>query len=212
MDDERNKRVYDNEGNKGNEGNEGNEGNKGNKAGGDGTSSSEKNFSQEQVNNLVARETKKAKESFLKDAGFDDFDNLKDGLKQYKEWKDSTKSDIQKLTDDNANYKKQINNLDKELKDYKSERKLLNNGVKLEYITDFNALTKVSGIDDIDNAIKAVSVKHPYMLKDEESKDKNVENKNKNSKVNFGVRTKGNSSSFDERLIAFKKRAGVNKV
>ncbi len=179
-----------------------------------GTCGTDKTFTQEQLNNIVARETKKAQESFLKDAGFTDFNTLKEGLAKYKEWQDSTKSEIQKLTEGNAKYKQQVDTLTTELNDLKAERKLLKAGVKPDYASDFYALVKVSGVDDFDKAVKAVSEKHPYMLNDTGDGD-NGKNKGKNngsgSNVNFGVRTKGTGSEIDERLSAFKKRAGINK-
>src|SRR5690554_3039825 len=68
----------------------------------------EKLFRQEDVNNIVAREAKKAQEKLLKELGIDDFENAKDGLAKFREWQESQKTEqekqqekLQELTQDN---------------------------------------------------------------------------------------------------------------
>ena len=53
----------------------------------------EKLFRQEDVNNIVAREAKKAQEKLLKELGIDDFENAKDGLAKFREWQESQKTE-----------------------------------------------------------------------------------------------------------------------
>ena len=76
------------------------------------TKTEEKTFTQEDVNNLVAKESKKAVEKLLKDLGVEDVKSAKEGLKKFKEIKDPQKSDydkaletIEKLTKENDTYK-----------------------------------------------------------------------------------------------------------
>ena len=76
------------------------------------TKTEEKNFTQEDVNNIVAKETKKAVEKLLKDLGVEDVKSAKEGLSKFKEIQDAQKSDydkaletIEKLTKENDTYK-----------------------------------------------------------------------------------------------------------
>ncbi|WP_269757878.1 hypothetical protein [Thalassobacillus sp. C254] len=56
----------------------------------------EKTFKQEDVNNVVAKETKKAQEKLLKQLGIEDFENAKEGMQKFKEWQDSQKTESEK--------------------------------------------------------------------------------------------------------------------
>ena len=56
----------------------------------------EKLFRQEDVNNIVAREAKKAQEKLLKQLGIDDFDSAKEGLEKFREWQESQKTEAEK--------------------------------------------------------------------------------------------------------------------
>lgn len=76
------------------------------------TKTEENNFTQEDVNNIVAKETKKVVEKLLKDLGVEDVNSAKEGLKKFKEIQDAQKSDydkalesIEKLTKENDTYK-----------------------------------------------------------------------------------------------------------
>ena len=76
------------------------------------TKTEENNFTQEDVNNIVAKETKKAVEKLLKDLGVEDVKSAKEGLKKLKEIQDAQKSDYDKalekielLTKENTEYK-----------------------------------------------------------------------------------------------------------
>src|SRR5690625_6266165 len=53
-------------------------------------------FSQEDVNNIVAREAKKAQEKLLKQLGIEDFDNAKEGFQKFQEWQESQKTEAEK--------------------------------------------------------------------------------------------------------------------
>ena len=76
------------------------------------TKTEENTFTQEDVNNLVAKESKRAVEKLLKELGVEDVKSAKEGLKKFKEIQDAQKSDydkaletIEKLTKENDTYK-----------------------------------------------------------------------------------------------------------
>lgn len=56
----------------------------------------EKTFTQADVNNLVARESKSAVEKLLKDAGIDHNGDYKSALKAFTDWQDGQKTELQK--------------------------------------------------------------------------------------------------------------------
>lgn len=58
----------------------------------------EKSFTQTDVNNLVARESKSAIEKLLKEAGISADGNHSEKLKAFKEWQDSQKSELERAT------------------------------------------------------------------------------------------------------------------
>mgnify|MGYP000850498392 CR=1 FL=1 len=64
--------------------------------------SSPKTFTQEDVNNLVARESKAAVERLLKEVGIASEGDYKAALKSFKEWQDKQKTDLEKATSANA--------------------------------------------------------------------------------------------------------------
>ena len=57
-----------------------------------------KTFTQEDVNNLVARESKAAVEKLLKEAGIAPEGDHKAAMKAFKEWQDSQKTELEKAT------------------------------------------------------------------------------------------------------------------
>src|SRR5690625_5061905 len=53
-------------------------------------------FKQEDVNNIVAKEAKKAQEKLLKQLGIDDFKSAKEGMEKFREWQDAQKTEAEK--------------------------------------------------------------------------------------------------------------------
>lgn len=99
------------------------------------TKTEEKTFTQEDVNNLVAKESKKAMEKLLKDLGVEDMKSAKEGLKKFKEIQDAQKSDYEKALET-------IEKLTKENDIYKAEKK------SLEEIDSIKSILKEKNIDE----------------------------------------------------------------
>src|SRR5690606_12545213 len=59
----------------------------------------DKTFTQTDVNNLVAKESKTAQEKLLKKLGIEDFDSAKDGLEKFKQWQEDQKTDAEKQSE-----------------------------------------------------------------------------------------------------------------
>lgn len=99
------------------------------------TKTEENTFTQEDVNNLVAKESKKAVEKLLKDLGVEDVKSAKEGLKKFKEIQDAQKSDYDKALE-------RIEALEKENNTYKAEKK------SLEDIDSIKGILKEKQIDE----------------------------------------------------------------
>jgi len=161
--------------------------------------SEEKLFRQEDVNNIVAREAKKAQEKLLKELGIDDFDNAKEGLQKFREWQESQKTEqeklqesVQKLTQDNET-------LASENASLKAQLSALKQGVKAESVEDVIALAErlVNDETTIDDAIKQVIEKYPHF-----AESVSEEEQEQKPKFTTGQHTKAdNGDSFVKALL-----------
>lgn len=130
-----------------------------------------KSFSQEDVNNLIAKEKKKATEKILKDLGIEDFENAKEGLQKFKEWQDSQKTEQEKQAELLQTLEQEKSTLAKENEDLKTQLAALKADVKAESVEDVVVLAHkyVSDEVDIDKAIQMVLEKYPHFKKQQES-------------------------------------------
>src|SRR5690625_3288977 len=92
----------------------------------------ERVFKQEDVNNIVAKESKKATEKLLKELGIDDFENAKDGLAKFKEWQESQKTEAEKQQELLENLTSEKESLSKENNSLKAQLSALKQGVIAE--------------------------------------------------------------------------------
>ncbi len=195
--------------NNGSNTNTGNEGNGGSGAtGGSGQDKSPKTFTQEEVNSLIARETKKTQEKFLKDIGFTDFKSANEGMKQYREYLDNTKTEQQKSTELIKSLQTELDTLKKSNTVSSLELKVLKAGINPEYASDFTILLMNSGIDDTDKAIESLKVKHKYMFIQSDSKD----TEDKKEKKGTGTPANRNNTTSNEKTNAFRARMGLKPI
>lgn len=132
-------------------------------------------FSQEEVNGLVAKESKKAQEKIFKSLGFEDIKSAKEGFEKLKAWEDSQKSESEKSAEA-LNAKEQ--ELAKALSDNKTlsaQLSALKQGVIADSVDDVIALSErlVSDEASIDDAIKQILTKYPqFGTKQEQDEEK----------------------------------------
>lgn len=133
-------------------------------SGTDSQQSEEKTFRQEDVNNIVAREAKKAQEKLLKELGIDDFENAKDGLAKFREWQESQKTEQEKQAEQLEQLQSNLNQTTSENETLKAQLSALKQGVISDSVEDVVALAKnyVSDDVDMDKAIKQVIEKYPH--------------------------------------------------
>lgn len=143
-------------------------------SGTDSQQSEEKTFRQEDVNNIVAREAKKAQEKLLKQLGIEDFENAKEGFQKFKEWQDQQKTEQEKQAEQLEQLQDNLNQTTTENETLKAQLSALKQGVIADSVEDVVALAKnyVSDDVDMDSAIKQVIEKYPHFAqKQEEQQD-----------------------------------------
>lgn len=137
--------------------------------------SEEKLFRQEDVNNIVAREAKKAQEKLLKELGIDDFDNAKDGLAKFREWQESQKTEQEKQQEKLQELQTNNETLANKNANLKAQLVAVKKGVKADSVEDVIALAErlVNDETTIDDAIKQVIEKYPQFAQSEEEQKPN---------------------------------------
>lgn len=138
-------------------------GNEGNDGGSEGSKSKSKSFTQDDVNNLVARETKKATEKILKQLGVTDFKSAKEGLDKFKEIQDSQKTDVEKAIGRATDLEKTNNDLATQVSSLSSQLAALKADVNPDSLNDVIVLADNLVTDEvtIDDAIQQVLKKYP---------------------------------------------------
>lgn len=124
----------------------------------------DKTFTQDDVNNLIARESKTAQEKLLKKLGIEDFDSAKDGLEKFRTWQDEQKTEAEKQAEALKNFETQNGALSNENETLKASLSALKVGVLADSIPDVVTLAKTLVTDDVDMdaAIAQVVEKYPH--------------------------------------------------
>ena len=130
-------------------------------------------FSQEDVNNIVAREAKKAQEKLLKQLGIEDFDNAKEGFQKFQEWQESQKTEAEKQAEQLEKLQSENESKDTTINQLQAQLSALKTGVIADSVEDVVALAKnyVSDDVDMDTAIKQVIEKYPHFAKAEQEQE-----------------------------------------
>jgi len=164
----------------------------------------EKLFTQEDVNNLIARETKKAQERLLKQLGIEDFNSAKEGLQKFREWQESQKTEAEKQAERLKTLETEKTELSAENEKLKAQLSALKAGVKPESVEDVVVLAKnyVNEDTDMDQAIQMVLEKYPQFKAQQDTKPDDQ----KDPKPTFttGQHSKKEESELDKWINAFR--------
>ncbi|WLR54841.1 hypothetical protein LC048_20970 [Mesobacillus subterraneus] len=162
-----------------------------------------KSFTQEDVNNLIAKETKTTQEKLLKQLGIDDFKNAKDGLQKFKEWQESQKTDAQKQADALKALETEKGTLSEENNSLKAQVSAMKAGVTAESVEDVVALAQRLVNDDtsIDQAISQVVEKYPHFKQQAQQQEQGGTQK---PSFSTGQHQQGTQTELDKWLSAFK--------
>lgn len=164
----------------------------------------EKTFTQDDVNNLIARETKKQQEKLLKQLGIENFENAKEGMKQFKEWQDAQKTEAERQAEQLKLLEENYNSTATENETLKAQISAMKAGVMANSIEDVVTLAKTLVSDDVDMdaAIVKVVEKYPHFAQNQ----KQDEGGDEPPKPSFthGDHGKQKPSETDAWLKAFK--------
>ena len=129
-----------------------------------------KTFTQDEVNNIASKEAKKAQEKFLKQLGFDDFNNVKEGITKYKEWQDSQKTEAEKQNEQLQKLQSDYTTTSDENATLKAQITAMQSGVNSDYVSDVVTLAKTLVNDEVDinQAIEKVVEKYPHFKQQQE--------------------------------------------
>lgn len=129
-----------------------------------------KTFSQEDVNNLIARESRKSQEKILKQLGIEDFENAKEGFQKFKEWQESQKTEAEKQAEQLKQLEENYTKISNEKETLTAQLSALKIGVDAEAVNDVVVLAKTLVNDevDMDKAIEQVLEKYPHFKGDKE--------------------------------------------
>lgn len=176
----------------------------------DGEQSGEKFFTQEDVNNIATRESRKKQEAILKDLGIDNFEDAKEGMQKFKEWQDAQKTEAEKK--DEALTKLEKSNLETKTENerLKAQLEAMKAGVVSESIEDVVILARnlVSEEVEMADAIKQVVEKYPHFAEaDPAGQEQDDEEENKLPRFTTGKHTKGKEKDYNpfaDRLAKYK--------
>lgn len=123
-----------------------------------------KTFTQDDVNNIATRESRKAQEKVFKDLGIEDFESAKEGMQKFQEWQDAQKTDADKQAEKLTNLEKSHAEIESERETYKAQINAFKAGVNADSVEDVVTLAKtlVTEETDMDAAIKQVIEKYPH--------------------------------------------------
>lgn len=128
---------------------------------GTGGAGAEKTFSQADVSAIAAKESKKATEALLKDLGITDFNGAKDGMAKFKEWQDSQKTDLEKITGEVDGYKTTISEKDAIIKGFQNKEIVTDLGVSSKNAAKVLKLAELEDGDDLKANVEKVLKEYP---------------------------------------------------
>jgi hypothetical protein len=163
----------------------------------------DKTFTQDDVNNIVAKEVKKAQEKLLKQLGIEDFNSAKEGLQKFREWQDAQKTEAQKQAERLQQLEQQFTAVQQEKESLAAQLAAVKAGVHADYVEDVVVLAQrfVNEDTTIDEAIQKVVEKYPHF------KQAQQEPTQQDPKPQFttGQHQKQPQSELEKWLAAFKK-------
>ena len=144
---------------------------------------SEKTFTQEELNNILASEKRKNISNVYKDLGFEKPEDAKAFIEKYKDVEEKKKDDLTKAQDRVAELEKEKATEAKKAKEAEYKFKAIEEGCDAKNAADVVALavSKMADDKDFDTALKEVKESYPIMF---ESSNNNNNNSGTGSNAN----------------------------
>lgn len=162
-------------------------------------------FTQEDVNNIVARETKKVQEKIIKQLGVEDFKTAKEGIEKFREWQESQKTEQERQQEQFNALKQNYESVLAEKEKLVAQVSAMKAGVRADSVEDVVVLANALVNDEvtIDEAIKQVTEKYPHFLAQQQQEEGQQGGREK-PKFSSGQHQKAPESEMDKWLNAFK--------
>ena len=172
---------------------------------------SEKTFTQDQVNKMMAKEKNQGRNSVYKELGIDPKDEKQ--VAAVKEYLENQKTDAQKAAEKEMENNSKIQEAEQRVRIAEAKAELMTLGIQPQYVDDAVtlALSKTSDDDsDIKSILTELKTKYPVWF---ESKD---DNKGKGTGSSLGSKNNpgsgnGGNEGLGKRLAASRKNPGVKK-
>lgn len=157
-----------------------------------------KTFTQDEVNGIVTKESKKAMEKALKDLGVEDFKTAKEGLEKFKELRDSQKTEAEKAIERAKELESSLSEKDNTINGYKTQLDLLKSGVPTDKLDRYTKLLKTYDGESVEDNIKALLEEFPIVAETA-------------TPPNIGGKTSGkdSGSTKDEQMAIIRKNMGL---
>lgn len=179
--------------NQGTEDEPGGNNNQGGEGGSGGNTQTEKTFTQEQVNRMMAREKNQGRAAALRELGIDPKDSK--AMAMIKALLDSQKTDEQKAAEKAAEETKKQQETEHRaiVAEIKAEAMMLN--AQPQFVDDLVALvvSKMGDNDDVKSIVSEYKTKYPAWFKEDENDKGGKGNKGKAGQRGTGSSVKGNS-------------------
>ena len=158
-----------------------------------------KTFTQEEVNGLVSKESKKAIEKALKDLGVEDFKTAKEGLSKFKEMQDSQKTEAQKLQEQLEAVNGTVKEKDSLLEQTNTKLSLLTAGIPADKLEKYSKLIAITDGETLEDKIKQALEDFPLQAPA--------------TGIKIGEQTQdnGKANTFESKLQEMRKIAGLTK-
>ena len=204
------------EGSGGGEGGDGNsnsgqEGNNGSGDGNNGAQGSEKTFTQDQVNSMIAADKRKTTSSIYKGLGFESEEQAKEFIEKYKQQEENNKSDLAKAQEKTKQLEAEKNAEATKAQDLQYKFDAMAAGCGAEAAGDVVVLAKAKMSDgkEFADALKEVKEQYPAMFGQ-------TDNSGGNSTGGGGVSprkkvTSGDISGIGKRLAEQRKKTSTTK-
>jgi vacuolar-type H+-ATPase subunit I/STV1 len=124
-----------------------------------------KTFTQEDINRVIGEAKKSSVAKVLKELGIEDVENTKEGMKKFKEWQDSQKTESEKLTGKLTEYEKSLQEKDKQVNDLNAKFTALSKGVQTDKVDKVIKLLSAYEGETIDAKIDAILTEFPEYKK-----------------------------------------------
>lgn len=163
-------------------------------------------FTQEDVNNIVARETKKVQEKILKQLGVEDFKTAREGIEKFREWQESQKTEQERQQEQFNKLKQSYESLLAEKEKLVAQVAAMKAGVRADSVEDVVILANALVNDEvtIDEAIKQVVTKYPHFLAQQQQEEDQQQGGREKPKFSNGQHQKAQESEIEKWLNAFK--------